>query len=299
MLIPVVFISVVALAQKDPLEGRWEGTVNSLQGQAAATANFKREGEGYIGSVSGMRGNAEVALKEIKLTGDKVTAKTEFQSPQGTLIVNYEFTLEGENLKGKGEVDFGGQTFAFTFDLKRTSDTPVVASGQSQSRQQQPRPQVPQPQQKQSLNYFVGQWSFKWIGRESALGPGPREGTTTFTLNSDGKSATGITEGKSDAGSYRENAVITWDDESKVLALSERLANGIQLNGRGDWRSPIAIRFTIDPVKVKGQTIVLKRTISVVAAHSFTVTEEISEDGGPFVQLGNAIFTKVGAAASR
>jgi hypothetical protein len=32
-----------------------------------------------------------------------------------------------------------------------------------------------------------------------------------------------------------------------------------------------------------------------VAAHSFTVTEELSEDGGPFVRLGSAVYTKVGA----
>ncbi|HSF25481.1 MAG TPA: hypothetical protein VLE20_14745, partial [Blastocatellia bacterium] len=55
----------------------------------------------------------------------------------------------------------------------------------------------------------------------------------------------------------------------------------------------ISIRFTIDPIKVKGQTVQLKRVISIVAAHSFTVTEELSEDGGPFVRLGSAVYSKV------
>ena len=45
----------------------------------------------------------------------------------------------------------------------------------------------------------------------------------------------------------------------------------------------------IDPVKVKVQSLQLRRTISVVSAHSFTVAEELSEDGGPFVRLGGAV----------
>ena len=48
-------------------------------------------------------------------------------------------------------------------------------------------------------------------------------------------------------------------------------------------------------VTAKKQKLQLRRTISVVAAHSFTVAEELSEDGGPFVRLGSAVFTKVGA----
>jgi len=69
----------------------------------------------------------------------------------------------------------------------------------------------------------------------------------------------------------------------------------VQIKSTADWRSPIAIRFTMEPIKVKGQTVLLKRIISVVAAHSFTVTEELSEDNGPFVRLGSAIYSKVGS----
>ena len=79
------------------------------------------------------------------------------------------------------------------------------------------------------------------------------------------------------------------------MTFSERLASGVQIQSKADWSSPISIRFTIDPVKVKGQTLQLKRVISIVAAHSFTVTEELSENGGPFVRLGSAIYARVGA----
>lgn len=298
----LIFVSIVLLvqasafgrAQQDKLAGRWAGTVDGIQGQQPAVATFKKEGDKYSGSISGLRPGADAVLKDINLDGDKVTAKTEAETPQGNVVVSYAFVLQGETLKGKGEVEFGGQTYTFTFDLKRGGEMP--AGGATAPPAQPPvRREVPQPQQKQSISYFVGEWSYSWIGRESALGPAPREGTATFTLRPDGKSIDVRTVGKADGTTFNESAVITWDEGTKILTFSEKLANGIQVQSKGDWRSPISIRFTVDPIKVKGQTLQLKRIISVVAAHSFTVTEELSENGGPFVRLGSAVYTKVPA----
>ena len=77
------------------------------------------------------------------------------------------------------------------------------------------------------------------------------------------------------------------------MNFAEKLANGTKINSNGDWSSPIAIRFTVDPIKVKGESLQLRRTMSVVAAHSFTVTDELAEGNGPFVRLGNAVYSKV------
>jgi hypothetical protein len=298
----LIFVSIVLLVQssalgrtqQDKLEGRWAGTVDGIQGQQPAVATFKKEGDKYSGSISGLRPGADAVLKDINIDGDKVTAKTEVDTPQGNVVVSYAFVLQGETLKGKGEVEFGGQTYTFTFDLRRGGEMPAGGAAGPPA-QPPPRREVPQPQQKQSISYFVGEWSYSWIGRESALGPAPREGTATFTLRPDGKSLDVRTVGKSDNTAFNESAVITWDEGTKTLTFSERLANGIQVQSKGDWRSPISIRFTIDPIKVKGQTLQLKRIISVVAAHSFTVTEELSENGGPFVRLGSAVYSKVAA----
>ncbi len=275
----------------DRLAGRWVGTVDGLQGKQNAVATFKKDADIYSGTISGLRPGSDAVLKDIKIDGDKVTAKTEVETPQGNVVVNYNFVVQGESLKGKGEVDFGGQTYTFDFDLKRGGAEPPAGAVQ-----QPPRREVPQPQQKQSINYFVGQWNFNWIGRESALGPAPREGTTTFTIRPDGKSLDAKTVGKSDDKAFTETAVITFDDATKMMTFSESLANGLQVQSTADWHSPISIRFTVQPIKVKGQTLQLRRIISVVAAHSFTVTEELSEDGGPFVRLGSAIYTRVGAS---
>jgi hypothetical protein len=283
-----------AIAAQDRLAGRWEGKVQSLQGERNAAVTFKRQGEGYTGTTTGMRGD-EIALKNIKVDGNKITAIAEVESPQGSITINYAFELQGDALKGEGSVDFGGQTFTFTYDLKRAGEAGGAANPQGQQGQRQGQParqRVDQPQQKQSIDYFAGQWTFKYVGRESALGPAPREGTAVFTKRADGKTLDAQIVGKSEAGPYRESAAITFDEATKQMTFAEKLGNGVQLQSKADWSSPISIRFTVEPVKIKGQTFQLRRTISVIAAHSFSVVEELSEDGGPFVRLGQAIYTK-------
>lgn len=290
----VLLVQSVGLAQTpDRLEGRWAGTVEGLQGKQQAVATFKKEGDKYTGTITGLRPGMEAALKDIKVDGDKVTAKTEIETPNGNVAITYNFVVQGETLKGKGEAEFGGQTFGFDFDMKRGGE----AAGGTQQPQPAPPPrrEVPQPQQKQSPNYFAGQWNYKWVGRESPLGPAPREGTATFTVRPDGKTIDVRMEGKADEKPFKESAVMVWDEATKMFTVSEKLANGTQVQAKGDWRSPISIRYTVEPIKIKGGTVQLKRIISVVAAHSFTVTEELSEDGGPFVRLGSAIYSKVGS----
>src|SRR5215510_3255543 len=284
------------LAQ-DRLAGRWEGKVQSIQGERDAAATFKKEGDAYTGSITGVRG--DVPFKDIKVDGSRITAQAEIESPQGTFTVHYTFLLEEETLKGRGEIDFNGQTFDFTYELRRAGEKVGTAATQARPKegaatQQAPRQQVPQPQQKQSLGYFAGQWAFKYIGRESALGPAPREGTATFLKSADGKSLNGRLTSQSDSGQFQENLIITFDEATKMITFFEQRSNGVKINSRGDWSSPVSIRFTVEPIKGKAQTLQLRRTIAIIAAHSFMLTEELSEDGGPFVRLGNALFSKVG-----
>ena len=309
MILFTPLLAVSTFAQADKLLGRWEGKIQSPQGERPTSATFKKEGDVIVGSMPGMRQGAENKLKDIKVEGNKVTAKADVESPQGNITINYAFTLEGDTLKGQGTVDFGGQNFTFDIDLKRAaggsaSATPPAQAqpspgqagqggqGQGQGRQ---RIDVPQPQQKQSIDYFVGQWSYKYLGRESGLGPAPRDCTVTFTKRADGKSVDGVTQCKADGKTFSETSVITFDEATKQMTFTEKLGSGVTLNSNGDWKSPISIRFTINPVKVKGQTLQLRRTISIVAAHSFTIAEELSEDGGPFVRLGNAVVSRVEA----
>jgi hypothetical protein len=43
---------------------------------------------------------------------------------------------------------------------------------------------------------------------------------------------------------------------------------------------------------VGNQSVQVRRTYSIVSASSFTVTEEISIDGGSFVRLGHGAFSR-------
>ncbi|HKP84589.1 MAG TPA: hypothetical protein VJZ26_00750 [Blastocatellia bacterium] len=282
-------------AQQEKLVGRWEGKVHAPQGELPTTLTFKKDGEVLTGTMPGMRPGTELQLKDIKVDGNKITAKADVETPQGGLTINYAFTLEGDTLNGQGAADFGGQSFTFDINLKRATGAAASAPATEQPQAQQRPRGVPQPQQKQSIDYFVGQWSYKYIGRESAFGPAPRDCEVTFTKRPDGKSVEGVTQCKHDGGAYKDTSVIVFDEATKMMTVNEKLGSGPSLNSRADWTSPISIRFTIDPVKVKGQSLQLRRTITVVSAHSFTVAEELSEDGGPFVRLGNAVVTRVGA----
>ena len=281
-------LAVAGLAQPDRLQGRWEGTTKSFQGERPVTVIFKKEADAYTGTITGSQGT--IPFKDLKVGGDQVTANAEVDSPQaGRLSFNYKFVLHGETLKGEGAVEVGGQTYDFTIELKRVSTSTALTE---QEERRATRPLVPQPQQKQSLDYFVGQWAFKWVGRESALGPGGRrEGMTTFKLAPGGKTLESRTEGKSEEGSYQESAVIGFDEATKMLSFAERRRD-LQVTSKGDWTSPLTIRFTVDPIKIQDRTLHLRRTITVISAYSFTVTEELSEDAGPFVRLGQAIFSK-------
>ncbi|MDQ3010079.1 MAG: hypothetical protein M3X11_05185 [Acidobacteriota bacterium] len=281
-------------APQDKLAGRWAGKIKSMQGEADANASFTKEGDKYSGTVSGMRPGQNIPLKNIKVEGNKVTAVAEVETPQAALVINYSFTIKGDTLNGTGALDFNGNAFTFDLDLKRADGTaPAAAAGSPSTPSARPARSGPeQPQQKQSIDYFVGKWNFRVVGRESALAPSPREGTVTFTKRADGKSVEGVVEGTADGKPYRDTIILAFDEASKMLTVTEKLASGAQISGRGDWSSPISIRFTVDPVKIKRQSLQLRRTLSIVAAHSFTVTEELSEDGGSFVRLGNAVYSR-------
>jgi hypothetical protein len=292
-----------SFVQSDKLVGRWEGKIQSPQGERDTSLVFKREGDTLTGKMPGLRPGIEILLKDIKIDGNKITAKADVETPAATITINYDFTLEGEVLKGQGALDFGGQNITFDLDLKRVSSATESSTGANASTTnqtgasagpQRQRVSVPQPQQKQSIDYFADQWSYKYIGRESALGPAPRECIVKFTKRADGKSLEGISDCKYDGGLFRTSSVIVWDEATKMLTFVEKLDNGVTLASKGDWSSAISIRFVVDPVKAKGQSLQLRRTISILSVHSFTVTEELSEDGGPFVRLGNAVYSKAG-----
>jgi hypothetical protein len=299
--VPVFVVAVLALAapgraQQDPWLGRWEGTATGLQGQRAVTLRLEKDSAGnYGGTISGIRG--EMALRDVKLAGDTLTAESVVEAAQGSLRVKYKLVLQGAELKGSSETDFGGQVFSAAIELKRPgAASPAAAAPQAASSppaQAGRRQSPPQPTQKQSLDYFKGRWNYRWVGRESAVTPGGVvEGAIEFAPLADSVYLEGQLVGRGKWGPMGERVLLGFVESNKSLVLREPRGKGIETLSLGDWTSPIAIRFKVAPFDAGGRKLRLNRTLSVVSAHSFTLTEELSEDGGPFVRLGSALFSR-------
>ena len=86
--------------------------------------------------------------------------------------------------------------------------------------------------------------------------------------------------------------MIGFDAEKKILTVTERRSNGLEIRSTGDWTHAVLIPFNEVTVPVKGQTVRLKRTITPTSPEAFTLTEEIAVDGGPFERLGQAVYAK-------
>jgi hypothetical protein len=155
-----------------------------------------------------------------------------------------------------------------------------------------PRVSPPQPQQVQGPDYFAGTWTFTWVGRESAITAGPREGTLTDTRT--GMSGLELrVEGNIDGGAaFTETGIAEWKADTKTMTWVERLSTGVELQSIGDWSSPIGIRVESEPVQAGAQTVRVRRLYSILSAQSYMVTEEISVNGGPYQRLGNGRFQK-------
>src|ERR1700751_1052273 len=82
-------LAIPAFAVQDRLAGRWEGKLQAPQGEMPAVAVFKRDGDKYTGTITGMRG--DIQLNEVKIDGDKVTAKAQVETPQAAVDINYVF----------------------------------------------------------------------------------------------------------------------------------------------------------------------------------------------------------------
>ena len=151
----------------------------------------------------------------------------------------------------------------------------------------------PQPQQQQTDEYFVGAWTFTWIGRESPVSAGPRSGTLTYARKSPGTLDLRA-EGKVDGGAaFTETGSAVWNADKKTITWIERLSTGLELRSLGDWSSPIGIRAESEPAKAGSQTVRVKRLYSILSPQSYMVTEEISVNGGPYQRLGNGRFQRV------
>jgi hypothetical protein len=261
----------------DPFAGNWRGTVTAAAGsQSPIIVTLVKRGDGYVGSTNGLNATSESALKRVAVTGTNTIAiEAADDSKLGAIALAGELTVEGNAAKGSGTLSVGAQKFDVTFALQR-----------------RPRGEAIQPHVDQRIDYFVGRWTFEYVGADyPPLSAGSRSGTATFTRSGTSDFVSGAVDGDLAGTPYRETISIGLDPETSSLAFVEK-RDGVELVSVASWRSPIAISFHTSPVTANGKTYQLRRMISVRSATAFDVTEEFSIDGGPFRRLGDAHYTK-------
>jgi len=147
-----IFLLGAAWAQQqDPLEGRWKGTLSMQRERMPIEAIFKKDGNQYTGTITGMQGTP-VPFKEIKVDKEKVNAKLELAGQRGARLLEIKFVLKGESLQGKADLNFGKQSATLTYDLKRAVDTAQLAAPASSATPGQP--QIGQPGSPAELDEF-------------------------------------------------------------------------------------------------------------------------------------------------
>jgi hypothetical protein len=264
-------------ALQDPAVGNWRGTVTAAGGAPTPIiVTIARKGDGYVGSTNGLNATSESALKRVAVAANHVAIEAADESKLGTVMLSADLTIESNTMKGAGTLAVGGQTFEVTLALQR-----------------RPRAEALQPHVEQRIDYFVGRWSFEYVGAEfPPLSAGSRAGTATFTRVGTSQFVTGTVEGDAGGKPYQEQLSIGLDPDINALAVVERRPGGVELLSVASWRSPIAIAFQTSPLRANGKTYQLRRLVAVTSATAFDVTEEFSIDGGPFRRLGNGHYTK-------
>jgi hypothetical protein len=268
----------VTFAQDDLVRGTWRGTLTSQPGQESPlVVTIAPKGDGYAGSVTGFGEVNAVPLEQVVVSGSTVTFQASADSKLGVVTLTGDVTVQGTAMKGTGTIGVGTQRLPVTLQLTR-----------------RPRMEIEQPTVEQRMEYFLGRWTFDYLGGEfPPLRAGTRSGKVAFVREGTSAFMSAQIDGDLAGKPYQERWSIGFDPATNMLVFQERRPDGSELVSLANWRSPLAITFTTRPQPSGGRMYQLRRVLSVTSDAAFDVTEEFSVDGGPFRRLGRARFTKV------
>lgn len=115
-LLPALLILLsAALAFAADLNGRWEGSMSTPNGDFPLTFNFKVDGAALTGSVETPEGKFDIS--DGKVDGDKFS----FKSHAGDNDINHEGTLSGDTIQLKVTGPWGESEMT----LKRAAEKPA------------------------------------------------------------------------------------------------------------------------------------------------------------------------------
>jgi hypothetical protein len=261
----------------DPLAGAWRGTMRSgAESPTALVISIVKKGDVYSGVVN-TGGTAETPIRKISLTGNRLVVETGADSKLGEVSLTADLMVDGNKATGAGTLSVGAHRVDLTIELQRRARAEVI-----------------QPQVAQRADYFVGRWTFEYLGGEfPPLSAGTRSGTATFTKTGSSNFISGVIENDLGGKKSQDRITLGFDPETRMLAVVERRADQTELISVASWQSPLAITFTTSPVVSNGRTYQLRRVIQVLNDVSFDIVEEFSVDGAAFRRLGNARYSKM------
>jgi hypothetical protein len=260
----------------DPIAGAWRGSMRSGPStETPLVISIVKKGEIYSGVVN-TGGTTESPIRKIALSGNRLVVETGSDSKLGDITLTTELMVDGNKANGSGIFAVGPHRVEVSIELQRRARAEVI-----------------QPQVEQRIDYFVGRWTFEYLGGEfPPLSAGTRTGTATFSRTGTSNFVTGVIENDLGGRKSQDRITMGFDPDTKTLAVVERRADEIEIISVGSWQSPLAIPFTTSPVTADKRTYQLRRVIQVLNEVSFDVVEEFSVDGGAFRRLGNARYSK-------
>src|SRR5262245_30505493 len=112
------FCGLVGAADKVDPVGTWkcEYTIGDMKRTSDLT--IKKDGDKLVGTMN-WPDQKDVKLKDVKLKDGELTFSAVRKFMDNEIPIDYKFTIEGDNLKGKGAATFGGEKREFDIEGKR------------------------------------------------------------------------------------------------------------------------------------------------------------------------------------
>ncbi len=104
----------------DPV-GTWKCEYEIGGMQRTSTLTVKKDGDKFAGTMS-WPDQKETKLKDLELKDGVLTFSAERKIMENTYTVDYNLTITGDKLKGKGAVEIGGEKREFDIEGKREKD---------------------------------------------------------------------------------------------------------------------------------------------------------------------------------
>lgn len=106
-----------AKAKGDPV-GTWNCSYDVGGQKRESTLTLKKDGDKFSGTMK-WPDKQEAKLTDVKVKGEEVTFSADRTVMDNTFNIKYTLTVDGDSLKGKGEIDFNGESRAFDIEGKR------------------------------------------------------------------------------------------------------------------------------------------------------------------------------------